>query len=178
MSDHAPLSNTSYLWLERCETIQYSQLLAEHNKEKVQGKLLILKKLSESQKEQLLEGTFKAEYKVQLATLKRKRKPSLHSNESVSVLAHFLPERVPKDPFDIYQKDRKDIIDEKPDNVTLFDSHSQEKTQILKKLPISEPPACGTNLNTGSKVGLKSLSQNKNEVQFSFENDQNNLKGE
>ena len=132
MSDHAPPSNTSYLWLERCETIQYSQLLAEHNKEKVQGKLFILKKLSESQKEQLLEGTFKAECKVQLATLKRKRKPSLHSNESVSVLAHFLPERVPKDPFDIYQNDRKDIINEKPDNVTYLTLIVKKRHRFLK----------------------------------------------
>ena len=45
LSDHAPLSNTSYLWLERCKTTQYSQLLVEQNKQRVQGKLLILKKI-------------------------------------------------------------------------------------------------------------------------------------
>ena len=125
-----------------------------------------------------MEEAFKAESKVQIATLERKRKPSLDSNESVSVLAHLLPEIVPKDPFDTYQNNRKSIIDDKPDNVTLLEPHSQEETQIHRKLPISEPPASETNLYTGSKVGLKSLSQNKNEIQFSFENVQNNPKDE
>ena len=125
-----------------------------------------------------MEEAFKAESKVQIATLERKRKPSLDSNESVSVLAHLLPEIVPKDPFDTYQNNRKSIIDDKPDNVTLLESHSQEKTQIHRKLLIFEPPASETNLYTGSKVGLKSLSQNKNEIQFSFENVQNSPKDE
>ena len=125
-----------------------------------------------------MEEAFKAESKVQIATLERKRKPSLDSNESVSVLAHFLSEIVPKDPFGIYKNNRKSIIDDKPDNVTLLEPHSQEETQIHRKLPISEPPASETNLYTGSKVGLKSLSQNKNEIQFSFENVQNNPKDE
>ena len=94
------------------------------------------------------------------------------------MLAHFLSEIVPKDPFDIYKNNRKSIIDDKPDNVTLLEPQSQEETQIHRKLPISEPPASETNLYTGSKVGLKSLSQNKNEIQFSFENVQNNPKDE
>ena len=80
------------------------------------------------QKEQLLEEAFEAEGKVQKVTLKRKRKLGL--NESVSVLAYSLSEIVPKDSFDIYQNTRKDIIDEKPESVTLRESHSQEKAQI------------------------------------------------
>ena len=46
------------------------------------------------------------------------------------MLAYSLSEIVPKDSFDIYQNTRKDIIDEKPDSVTLRESHSQEKAQI------------------------------------------------
>ena len=80
------------------------------------------------QKEQLLEEAFEAKSKVRKVTLKRKRKLGL--NESVSVLAYSLSEIVPKDSFDIYQNTRKDIIDEKPDSVTLRESHSQEKAQI------------------------------------------------
>ena len=80
------------------------------------------------QKEQLLEEAFEAKGKVRKVTLKRKRKLGL--NESVSVLAYSLSEIVPKDSFDIYQNTRKDIIDEKPDSVTLRESHSQEKAQI------------------------------------------------
>ena len=41
---------------------------------------------------------------MQLATLERKRKPSLNSNESVLVLAHSVSEIVPKDSFDIPAK--------------------------------------------------------------------------
>ena len=80
------------------------------------------------QKEQLLEEAFEANGKVRKVTLKRKRKLGL--NESVSVLAYSLSEIVPKDSFDIYQNTRKDIIDEKPDSVTLRESHSQENAQI------------------------------------------------
>ena len=80
------------------------------------------------QKEQLLEEAFEAKGKVRKVTLKRKRKLGL--NESVSVLAYSLSEIVPKDSFDIYQNTRKDIIDEKPDSVTLRESHGQEKAQI------------------------------------------------
>ena len=58
---------------------------------------------------------------MQLATLGRKRKPSLNGNESVLVLAHSVSEIAPKDSFDIYENTRKDIIDEKPDKVTLRD---------------------------------------------------------
>ena len=60
------------------------------------------------------------------------------------------------------------------DKVTLSESQSQEKTQIHRELPISETPASQANLNTDSKVGLKSLFQNKNKIQFSFENTQSN----
>ena len=74
LSDHTPLSNTSYLSLERRKTTQFDQLLAE-SKERVQRKLLILKKSFELKKEQLLEEAFEAESKMQLATLERKRKP-------------------------------------------------------------------------------------------------------
>ena len=83
---------------------------------------------------------------------------------------------MPKDSFDIYQNTRKDIIDEKPDKVTLRESHSQRKAQIHRKLPISKTPASQAILNTDNKVGLKSLSQNKNEIRFSFENTQSNPK--
>ena len=93
ISDKAPPSNTSYLSLERRKTAQFDQLLAEQSKERVQRKLLILEKSFELQKEQLLEEAFKAESKVQLATLERKGKPSFNRNESISVLAHSLPER-------------------------------------------------------------------------------------
>ena len=113
---------------------------------------------------------------MELATLKIKRKPSLNRNESVSVLAHSLPEIVPKDSFDIYQNTKKNLIDEKPDKVTLSESQIQEKTQIHRKLPISEAPPSQANLNTDNKVGLKSLSQNKNEIQFSFESIQSSSK--
>ena len=107
---------------------------------------------------------------MQLATLekKKKRNLSLNSNESVSVLANSLPEVVLKDSFDIYQNARKEIIDEKPDKVTLGESHSQEKAQIHRKLPISKTHASQANLNTDSQVSLKSLLQIKNEIQFSF----------
>ena len=44
LSDHTPLSNTSYLSLERRKTTQFDQLLAEKSKERVQRKLLILEK--------------------------------------------------------------------------------------------------------------------------------------
>ena len=81
-------------------------------------------------KKKSLEEAFEAESKVQLATLEKKRNLSLNSNESVSVLANSLPEVVLKDSFDIYQNARKEIIDEKPDKVTLGESHSQEKAQI------------------------------------------------
>ena len=130
------------------------------------------------QKEQLLEEAFEAESKVQLATLERKRKQSFNSNESVSVSAHSLSEIVPKDSFDIYKYTRKDIIDKKHDKVTLHESHSQKKVQIHRKLPISKTPASQANLDTDSKVGSKSLSENKNEIQFSFENTQSNPKDE
>ena len=80
------------------------------------------------QKEQLLEEAFEAEGKVQLVTAERKRKLGL--NGSVSVLAYSLSEIVLKDSFDIYQNIRKDIIDDKPDTVTLRESHGQEKAQI------------------------------------------------
>ena len=93
MSDKAPPSNTSYLSLERHKTAQFDQLLAEQSKERVQRKLLILEKSFELQKEQLLEEAFEAESKVQLATLERKGKPSFNRNESISVLAHSLPEK-------------------------------------------------------------------------------------
>ena len=176
MSDHIPPSNTSYLSLERRKTAQFDQLLAEQSKERVHRKLLILEKSFELQKEQLLEEAFKAESKVQLAILERKGKPSLNGSESVSVLAHSLSEIVPKDSFDIYENTRKDIIDEKPDKVTLRESHSQKKAQIHRKLPISKTPASQANLNTDSKVGLKSLSLNKSEIRFSFENTQTNPK--
>ena len=94
------------------------------------------------------------------------------------MLAHSLSEIVPKDSFDIYQNTRKDIIDEKPDKVTLRESHSQRKAQIHRKLPISKTPASQAILNTDNKVGLKSLSQNKNEIRFSFENTHSNPKDE
>ena len=130
------------------------------------------------QKEQLLEEAFESESKVQLATLERKRKLSLNSNKSVSVLGHSLSEIVPKDSFDIYQNTRKDINDEKPDKVTLRESHSQKKAKIYRKLPISKTRASQVNLNTDNKEGLKSLSQNKNKIRFSFENIQSNSKDE
>ena len=178
LSDHTPPSNTSYVSLERRKTAQLDQLLAEQSKERVQRKLLILEKSFELQKEQLLEEAFEAESKVQLATLERKRKPSLNSNESVSVSAHSLSEIVPKDSFDIYKNTRKDIIDEKPDKVTLHESHSQKKVQIHGKLPISKTPASQANLDTDSKVDSKSLSENKNEIRFCFKNTQSNPKDE
>ena len=134
MSDKAPPSNTSYLSLERRKTAQFDQLLAEQSKERVQRKLLILEKSFELQKEQLLEEAFEAESKVQLATLERKGKPSFNRNESISVLAHSLLEIVPKDSFDIYQNTKRNVINEKPDKVTLSESQSQEKTQIQKKI--------------------------------------------
>ena len=115
---------------------------------------------------------------MQLATLEKKRNLSLNSNESVSVLANSLPEVVLKDSFDIYQNARKEIIDEKPDKVTLGESHSQEKAQIHRKLPIAKTLASQANLNTDSKVSLKSLSQSKNEIKFSFGNNQSNPKDE
>ena len=168
-----------YLLLERRKTAQFDQLLlAEQSKERVQRQLLILEKSFELQKEELLEEAFETESKAQVATVERKRKPSLNSNESVLVLAHSLSEIVPKDLFDIYQNTRKDIVDEKLDSVTLLESHSQEKAQIHRKLLISGTPVSQTNLNTDSKVGLKSLSQNKNAIRFSFESAQNNLKDE
>ena len=176
LSDHTPPSNKSFLSLERRKTAQFDQLLAEKSKERVQRKLLILQKPFQLKKEQLLQEAFKAESKVQLATLERKRKPSLNSNESVSVLAHSLSEIVPKDSFDIYQNTRKDIIEEKPDKVTLRESHSQRKAQIHRKLPISKTPTSQAILNTDNKVDLKSLSQNKNEIRLSFENTQSNTK--
>ena len=97
------------------------------------------------QKEQLLEEAFEAESKVQLANLERKRKPSLNSNESVSVLTHSLPEIALKDSFDIYQNTKRNLTDEKPDKVTLSESQSQEKTQIHRELPASQ-----ANLKTDS----------------------------
>ena len=159
----------SYLSLERLKTAQFDQLLAEQSKKRVQRNLLILEKSFELQKEQLFEEAFDAESKVQLATLERKRKPSLNWNESISVLAHSLPEIVPKDSFSIYQNSKKNLVDEKPDKVTLSESQSQEKTQIHRKLPISEIPTSQANLNTDNKVGLKSLPQNKKEIEFSSE---------
>ena len=108
MSDKAPPSNTSYLSLERRQTAQFDQLLAEQSKERVQRKLLILEKSFELQKEQLLEEAFEDECKVQLATLERKGKLSFNRNESTSVLAHSLPEIVPKNSFDIYQNTKKE----------------------------------------------------------------------
>ena len=101
LSDHTSPSNTSYLSLERRKTAKLDQLLEEQSKERVQRKLVILEKLFELQKEQLLEEAFEGESKVQLATLERKRKPSLNSNESVSVSAHSLSEIVPKDSLNI-----------------------------------------------------------------------------
>ena len=86
-----------------------------------------------------MEEGFKAESKVQLAGLEREGKLSLDSNESMSVLAHFLSETVPKDPCHIYQNNRKDINYEKRDNVTLLESHSQEKTQIHGNYPSPRP---------------------------------------
>ena len=129
-------------------------------------------------KKKSLEEAFEAESKVQLATLEKKRNLSLNSNESVSVLVNSLPEVVLKDSFDIYQNARKEIIDEKPDKVTLGESHSQEKAQIHRKLPIAKTLASQANLNTDSKVSLKSLSQSKNEIKFSFGNNQSNPKDE
>ena len=55
------------------------------------------------------------------------------------MLAHALSEIVRKDSFDIYQNARKYIIDEKPDGVTLRESHYQEKAQIHKKFPSPRP---------------------------------------
>ena len=176
MSDKALSSNTSYLSLERRKTAQFDQLLAEQSKERVPRKLLILEKLFELQKEQSLEEAFEAESKVQLAALERKGKPSFNRNENISVLAHSLPEIVPKDLFDIYQNTKKNLINEKPNKVTLSESQSQEKTQIHRKLSISEIPTFQSNLNTDNKVGLKSLSQKKNENQFSSESTQSNSK--
>ena len=45
LSNHTPLSNTSYLLLKRHETAQFDQLLVEQSKEKVQRNLLILEKV-------------------------------------------------------------------------------------------------------------------------------------
>ena len=94
------------------------------------------------------------------------------------MLANSLPEVVLKDSFDIYQNARKEIIDEKPDKVTLGESHSQEKAQIHRKRPISKTHASQANLNTDSQVSLKSLLQIKSEIQFSFGNNQSNPKDE
>ena len=165
MSDKAPPSNT-YLSLERRKTAQFDQLLAEQSKERVQRKLLILEKSFELQNEQLLEEAFEAESKVQLTTLERKGKPSFNRNESISVLAHSLPEIVPKDSFDIYQNTKKNLINEKPDNVTLSESQSQEKTQIHRKLRISEIPTFQSNLNTDNKVGLNHCPRTRTKSNF------------
>ena len=51
------------------------------------------------------------------------------------MLVHCLPEIVPKDSFDIYQNTKKNLINEKPDKVTLSESQSQEKKQIHRKSP-------------------------------------------
>ena len=53
-----------------------------------------------------------------------------------------------------------------------------KKVQIHRKLPISKTSASQANLDTDSKVGSKSLSENKNEIRFSFKSTQSNPKGE
>ena len=62
-----------YLSLERCKTAQFDQLLAEQSKERVERKLIILEKSFELKKKKLLEEAFKAESKVRLATLEKKK---------------------------------------------------------------------------------------------------------
>ena len=73
LSDHTSPSNKLYLSLERCKTAQFDQLLAEQSKERVERKLIILEKSFELKKKKLLEEAFKAESKVQLATLEKKK---------------------------------------------------------------------------------------------------------
>ena len=54
----------------------------------------------------------------------------------------------------------------------------KKKVQIHRKLPISKTPASQASLDTDNKIGSKSLSENKNEIRFSFENTESNTKDE
>ena len=84
-------------------------MLAEQSNQKIHNKLKILKKLSESQKEQLLEEVFKAASQAQLANLECKSHSSSNSSvNSVAFSVQSLPSVVPKDPFAIYQNPKTD----------------------------------------------------------------------
>ena len=54
----------------------------------------------------------------------------------------------------------------------------KKRHKFIENYPSPRPPASQANLNTDSKVGSKSLSQNKNEIRFFLESSQSNTKDE
>ena len=103
------------------------------------------------QKEQLLEEAFEAESKVQLATLERKIKPSLNSNESVSVLAHSLSKIVPKYSFVPGHKKQKDSLQGSLDRVLLA------AELVFMKILVPRQPQNSSTVNIECARMLKQL---------------------